>query len=96
MNTQQFEYYEQIFKALADKSRLQILSEINKSKDKTLCVCDLEEIMEMKQSKLSYHLKQLVQSNIVIVKKHGTWNYYSLNEEQIQLVLTKDTCCKIL
>ncbi|MDN8759540.1 ArsR family transcriptional regulator, partial [Staphylococcus aureus] len=24
------------------------------------------------------------------------WNYYKINEAQIQVVLTEDTCCKIL
>ncbi|MCL7506172.1 ArsR family transcriptional regulator, partial [Staphylococcus aureus] len=25
-----------------------------------------------------------------------TWNYYIINEQQIQVVLNEDTCCKIL
>ncbi|MDJ1089961.1 ArsR/SmtB family transcription factor [Macrococcoides caseolyticum] len=85
-----------MFSALADKNRLKIISEINKSSEKKLCVCDLEEILDLKQSKLSYHLKQLVNANILSVQKQGTWNYYSLNEKQIQLLLTEDTCCRIL
>ncbi|TGJ53066.1 ArsR family transcriptional regulator, partial [Ligilactobacillus ruminis] len=24
------------------------------------------------------------------------WNYYKINEQQIQVVLNEDTCCKIL
>lgn len=63
---------------------------------KSLCVCDLEELLDIKQSKLSYHLKKLVDANVLIAEKHGTWNYYKINEQQIQVVLNEDTCCKIL
>ena len=92
---EQLDFYEQMFNALADKIRLKIL-QISQSPNKSLCVCDLEELLELKQSKLSYHLKKLVDANILIAEKHGTWNYYKINEAQIQVVLTEDTCCKIL
>ncbi|MBC3080961.1 winged helix-turn-helix transcriptional regulator [Staphylococcus capitis] len=96
MTEKELEYYEQIFNALADKIRLSILQTINQSEKKALCVCDLEESLELKQSKLSYHLKKLVDANILSAEKHGTWNYYKINEQQIQVVLNEDTCCKIL
>src|SRR5699024_3946469 len=89
------DFYEDMFNALADKIRLKIINEISKSRSKYLCVCDLEEKLELKQSKLSYHLKKLVNANILIPEKFGTWNYYRINEEQIQIVLSEDTCCKI-
>ncbi|TDM12187.1 ArsR/SmtB family transcription factor [Macrococcus bovicus] len=93
---QQLDFYENMFNALADKNRLKILNQISQSSNKSLCVCDLEALLDLKQSKISYHLKQLVNANILSVQKQGTWNYYSLNEKQIQLLLTEDTCCKIL
>lgn len=93
---QQFDFYEKMFNALADKIRLKILNQISQSSNKSLCVCDLEELLDIKQSKLSYHLKKLVDANILIAEKHGTWNYYKINEQQIQVVLNEDTCCKIL
>lgn len=93
---QQFDFYEKMFNALADKIRLKILNQISQSSNKSLCVCDLEELLDIKQSKLSYHLKKLVDANVLIAKKHGTWNYYKINEQQIQVVLNEDTCCKIL
>ncbi|MCE5044791.1 ArsR/SmtB family transcription factor [Staphylococcus epidermidis] len=93
---QQFDFYEKMFNALADKIRLKILNQISQSSNKSLCVCDLEELLDIKQSKLSYHLKKLVDANVLIAEKHGTWNYYKINEQQIQVVLNEDTCCKIL
>ena len=93
---QQFDFYVKMFNALADKIRLKILNQISQSSNKSLCVCDLEELLDIKQSKLSYHLKKLVDANVLIAEKHGTWNYYKINEQQIQVVLNEDTCCKIL
>lgn len=93
---EKLEFYEKIFNALADKIRLKIMNEISQSPNKSLCVCDLEDVLDLKQSKISYHLKKLVDANILTTEKHGTWNYYKINEEQIQFVLSEDTCCKIL
>jgi|SRR5690625_1139321 len=89
------DFYENMFNALADKLRLKIIHEISKSPQKNLCVCDLEERLDMKQSKLSYHLKKLVNADILISEKHGTWNYYKINEKQIKFVLSEDACCRI-
>ncbi|MFK4284342.1 ArsR/SmtB family transcription factor, partial [Staphylococcus hominis] len=75
---------------------LNTLTQITPSFNKSLSVCDLEELIDIKQSKLSYHLKKLVDANVLIAEKHGTWNYYKINEQQIQVVLNEDTCCKIL
>src|SRR5699024_5377218 len=93
---QQLDFYENIYSTLADKNRLKILNQIDQSTNKSLCACDLEELLDLKQSKLSYQLKKLISAQILISEKHGTWNYYKINEAQIQVVLTEDTCCKIL
>ncbi|MVO76299.1 metalloregulator ArsR/SmtB family transcription factor, partial [Paeniclostridium sordellii] len=53
--------YEAIFKALADKRRLEILKTLNKRG--SMCVCKLVDEFELSQSKLSYHLKLLLDSN---------------------------------
>src|SRR5690625_6605628 len=41
------DFYENMFNALADKIRLKIINEISKSPNKSLCVCDLEEKLEL-------------------------------------------------
>nr|AIA09487.1 arsenic-responsive transcription repressor [Bacillus sp. MD1] len=48
---QMFEQYEQKFKALADKIRLQIMNLL--TQNGSMCVCDLSPFMNMAQSKLS-------------------------------------------
>lgn len=86
-----FEKYELKFKALADKKRLRILNEIVNKGD--VCVCDLCEIMDMSQSKLSYHLKILLDAGLVIKVTKGTWSYYELNEKEVNHLLSEELCC---
>ncbi|WP_010651965.1 ArsR/SmtB family transcription factor [Oceanobacillus massiliensis] len=90
---QTFQQYENTFKALADEKRLQLLNLLAISPENSICVCDLMEKMEMAQSKLSYHLKILLQANLITKEKHGTWNYYSLNHKEINSVLSDELCC---
>ncbi len=86
-----FEKYEAKFKALADKKRLQIMYELTK-RGKT-CVCDLADIMDMAQSKLSYHLKILLDANLLIKETEATMNYYELNTKEVNHLLSEELCC---
>ncbi|WP_091223646.1 metalloregulator ArsR/SmtB family transcription factor [Paenibacillus sp. BC26] len=86
-----FEAYEQKFKALADQKRLQILFELCQRGN--TCVCDLTEIVDMPQSKLSYHLKILLDANLITKETKGTWSYYELNPAEIGALLSEQLCC---
>lgn len=83
--------YEQKFKALSDKNRLKIIYELNQ-KGK-VCVCDLTDLLELPQSKLSYHLKTLLDANLILMERIGKWNYYELNDEEIKGLLSEKLCC---
>jgi ArsR family transcriptional regulator len=63
-----------VLKALADPNRLRIL---NLLQEKTLCVCDLEAILELNQSNLSRHLSRLKHAGIVNAQKKALFTYYS-------------------
>ncbi|MFS0863605.1 ArsR/SmtB family transcription factor [Fredinandcohnia sp. 179-A 10B2 NHS] len=86
-----FEKYESKFKALADKKRLKIMNEIVKRGNS--CVCDLSEIIDMPQSKLSYHLKILLDAELLIKTTKGTWSYYELNTKELNHLLSEELCC---
>jgi ArsR family transcriptional regulator len=86
-----FEQYEQKFKALADKKRLQIMNLL--TKNGAMCVCDLSPLIDMQQSKLSYHLKILLDANLIKKETRGTWSYYELNQEELNGLLSHDLCC---
>lgn len=89
--TPDFSLYETQFKALADKKRLHLLSIL--SKHGATCVCDLMEFLELSQSKLSYHLKLLLDADIILKEKRGTWNYYRINKMVIDHLLSEELCC---
>lgn len=86
-----FEEYEARFKALADRKRLQIMYELTQ-RGKT-CVCDLCEMMDMAQSKLSYHLKILLDANLITKEIIGTWSYYEINTSTVNGLLSDELCC---
>jgi ArsR family transcriptional regulator len=88
---QAFEQYELKFKALADKKRLQIMHELCKRGE--ICVCDMCEIIGMQQSKLSYHLKILLDTNLIKKETRGTWSYYKLNSNELENILSEKLCC---
>ncbi|TWJ65736.1 Arsenical resistance operon repressor [Bacillus paralicheniformis] len=47
----------------------------------------------MPQSKLSYHLKILLDAGLITKEAKGTWSYYSLNEKEINHLLSEELCC---
>ncbi|WP_128893975.1 ArsR/SmtB family transcription factor [Longirhabdus pacifica] len=90
-NEKTFEHYAEAFKSLSDPKRLKLMNELCARGQ--VCVCDLCEIMEMNQSKLSYHLKILLDANLIIQEKKGKWNYYALNQKQVNHLLSSELCC---
>ena len=65
-----------VFKALCDPHRLAIL-ELLQSGEK--CACVLQEKLEVTQSGLSYHMKILCDSGIVVSRQEGKWTHYRLS-----------------
>ncbi|MFC0189893.1 ArsR/SmtB family transcription factor [Fictibacillus aquaticus] len=92
--TVDFKRYEKKFKALSDQKRLQIIN-ILASKG-TVCVCDLAPMIDMPQSKLSYHLKILLDAELIKKETRGTWNDYSLNVKEVRSLLSDQLCCIFL
>lgn len=86
-----FEKYEAKFKALADQKRLHIMNIL--SQNGPTCVCDLTQLLEMTQSKLSYHLRILLDANLIKKETKGTWSYYELNTDEVNHLLSPELCC---
>ncbi len=66
-----------VFKALCDEKRLAIL-ELLRSGEK--CACVLIDQLGMGQPNLSYHMKILCESGIVVSRQEGKWTHYRLSE----------------
>lgn len=71
------------FHALSDETRLQIIERLSEGEQ---CVCDLTDMLDTGQSRLSFHLKALKEAGILIDRREGRWVYYSLNPEVIEEV----------
>lgn len=73
-----------IFKALSDSNRLQIIYILSLGEK---CACRLLEYFKFTQPTLSHHMKVLMECGLVIARKEGTWNYYSLNDDNTKELL---------
>ncbi|GAA3941434.1 metalloregulator ArsR/SmtB family transcription factor [Chitinophaga oryziterrae] len=83
----------EIFKALSNKTRLQILEWL-KEPDKHfaeeatnptgVCVGAIQHKAGLTQSTISEYLTILLRANLVTVTRKGQWTYYKRNEEAIK------------
>ncbi len=67
-----------ILKALADPTRLRLVSMVAAHEGGEACVCDLTAPLGLTQPTISHHLKILVDAGILAREKRGVWAYYSL------------------
>ena len=67
----------EIFKALAEESRLRIISLIIEN---DMCVCEIEASLNMTQSNASRHLSVLRQCGILRIYKRAQWAYYGISD----------------
>jgi ArsR family transcriptional regulator len=63
-----------VMKALSDPNRVRIVKMLQ---HKLMCVCELQEALQISQSSVSKHLKILEEAGLVEFRKEGLWvNYY--------------------
>ncbi len=74
---------DQIFKALGDPIRIQIVDTLAKG---SVCACKLLEQFQITQPTLSFHMKILVSSGLVESTKQGKWVFYDLNHEALKSI----------
>jgi ArsR family transcriptional regulator len=67
-----------LLKALADPTRLRLVSMVAAHEDGEACVCELTEPLGLTQPTISHHLKILVDAGIFTRDKRGVWAYYAL------------------
>lgn len=68
---------EDLFKALADRTRLRLIGLLG---DSEVCVCFLVAILKTSQPKISRHLAYLRRAKIVAARREGKWMHYRLVE----------------
>ena len=67
-----------IFKALSDETRLRIYLLLLQSE---LCVCELVNILNMEQSRISHCVRILKEAGLVVNRREGKWIIYEVNPE---------------
>ena len=65
-------------KALADPTRLRLISIVAASDGAEACVCDLTEPIGLSQPTVSHHLRILLEAGYLTRSRRGTWAYYRL------------------
>ena len=74
-----------VFKAMGDPVRLRLLSLIASHAGGEACVCDLSEVFELSGPTISHHLKVLREAGLITGERRGTWVYYRVRPEALQL-----------
>ena len=74
-----------IYKCIADSQRLRILNLLEVG---SLCVCHLQELLDVPQVKMSKQLAAMKQLGLIESEREGTWMIYSLVEPTHGLIRT--------
>ena len=67
-----------LLKALADPTRLRLVSMVAAHEGGEACVCELTGPLGLTQPTISHHLKVLIDAGILTRDKRGVWAYYAL------------------
>src|SRR5256886_14146447 len=66
------------FHALSDETRLEIVRLLSHGER---CVCELQDVLDAAQSRLSFHLKTLKDAGLVTDRRECRWVYYALSPD---------------
>ena len=61
---------EKIFKALSDSNRIRIVKMLQR---KSLCVCEIKDVINLATSTVSKHLSILREAGLIVDWKDGKW-----------------------
>lgn len=68
--------YARVFKAISDETRLRIMALIFRHGE--VCVCEVEQILGITQSKASRHLRYLRDADVLVDRREGVTIYYGI------------------
>ena len=86
ITAEQAEQLAGLLKAIAEPTRLRLLSLVAAHQGQEACVCDLTDPVELSQPTVSHHLKVLVDAGLLTRDKRGVWAYYRLVPERLAQV----------
>ncbi|HTW20378.1 MAG TPA: metalloregulator ArsR/SmtB family transcription factor [Mycobacteriales bacterium] len=84
ISAEQAETVVALLKALADPTRLRLMSLIAASDE--ACVCDLNTTFDVSQPTISHHLRVLREAGLVESERRGTWVWYRARRDALAAV----------
>ena len=78
----------EVFKALADPTRVRLLDYLSRSVSGTACACHLPESLGISQPTLSFHMKKLHDAGLVTREKRGRWVHWTVRPEVLARAVT--------
>jgi len=70
-----------IFKALADPTRLDIVRRLAKKPEDCASCSEVSSVSSLSQPAMSHHFKKLVDAGVILERKKGTEKIYELNSD---------------
>jgi ArsR family transcriptional regulator len=67
-----------VLKAIAEPTRLRLLSLVAAHAGGEACICDLTEPVRLSQPTVSHHMKVLVDAGLLTREQRGKWAFYRL------------------
>ena len=74
----------ELFKIFGDSTRIRILFVLFEAE---VCVCDLAQVLNMKQSAISHQLRILKQNKLVKSRREGKSVFYSLADQHVRTII---------
>lgn len=75
-----------VFKALADPTRIRLLRYLSESDGGTACACHLPDALGISQPTLSFHLRKLHDAGLVARDQRGRWVHWTVRPESLTSV----------
>ena len=73
----------EVFKALADPTRVRLLRYLAESDAGTACACHLPTALGISQPTLSFHMRKLLDAGLVTREKRGRWVHWTVRTEAL-------------
>lgn len=78
----------EVFKALADPTRVRLLRYLAESDAGTACACHLPAALGITQPTMSFHMRKLHEAGLVDREKRGRWVHWTVRLESLTAVKT--------
>ncbi len=72
------------FDALGHRHRLRIFHALMKG---PLCVCEINELLDLSQPAVSQHLSRLRHAGLVDSERRGQWTFYAVDDDAFEAVV---------